>query len=85
MGFVPDMEMFMNTKNTHIMSKKMTPTQQIVRHAMKVVVKDVVVPKKLVMLKAEKCPLRADCMNRSVKCGNCIDKDEYVWDYTQMI
>lgn len=85
MECVPDMEMFMNIKNTNIMSKNLTPTTQIVRHAMKVVAKDVVVPKKIVMLKAESCPLKSDCMNRSVKCGNCIDKDEYVWDYTQMI
>jgi hypothetical protein len=67
------------------MSKDLTPTTQIVRHAMKIAAKDVVVPKRLVLLKADNCPLKNDCFHRGVKCGNCIDNDEYLWDFTQMI
>lgn len=39
----------------------------------------------IVKLKMEQCPLMVDCLHRQTKCGECVDKDQYDWDYTQMI
>ena len=35
--------------------------------------------------KKEECPLYSDCLHRQTQCGSCVDKDNYEWDFTQMI
>jgi hypothetical protein len=35
--------------------------------------------------KKEECPLYSDCLHRQTKCGHCVDKSNYEWDFTQMI
>jgi hypothetical protein len=68
------------------MSKLFSATpNQIVQAAMKEAMKDVRVPKVVNKLKMENCPISNDCLHRQTKCGKCVDKSEYQWDYTQMI
>tara|TARA_B110000211_G_scaffold222184_1_gene270576 strand:- start:20 stop:217 length:198 start_codon:yes stop_codon:yes gene_type:complete len=35
--------------------------------------------------KKEECSLYSDCLHRQTKCGHCVDKSNYEWDFTQMI